>query len=426
MTTHTDVTIKDLADIVGPDAVWPASLPDAIDGVQASFVVEPSTATQAAEVLRLARGANLAVAPRGQGTMMGWGNPPTRVDLVVSTRRLSRVLEHAAGDLVVRVEAGATLAVLQQELTARGQWLALDPPERDATVGGIIATNAFGPRRLRNGTARDLLIGFTYVLPDGTVATAGGKVVKNVAGYDLGKLFCGSLGTLGLIVEAIFRLHPLPTFQGIVTLHLDRREPAALVEAIQSVLNSSLVPSALLFAPGRAPTLSVMLEGIEPGVEAQIGAARDILARYGEVRRDRPEESGDRWRLAPPADVDGADAHAYVRVSSTLVDLAAVLEHVAASAARGLGVTVRGHGAPPTTYVSLIGDARGIVAAIEELRRRLEGLDAHAVVQQASLNVKQAVDVWGPVGDALPLMRRVKEMFDPTGSMNPGRFVGGL
>jgi glycolate oxidase FAD binding subunit len=161
--------------------------------------------------LKIATGAGLQVIPRGGATKMDWGNPPRSGELMLSTRRLNRVVEHAWGDMTATVEAGCTLQQLQQTLAEHGQRLALDPlwPEQ-ATIGGILATNDSGPLRIRFGSLRDLIIGITLALPDGTLAKSGGKVVKNVAGYDLPKLATGSLGTLGIITQAIFRLHPVP------------------------------------------------------------------------------------------------------------------------------------------------------------------------------------------------------------------------
>ena len=152
----------------------------------------------------------VAVAPRGNGTKIGWGAPPSSLDLVVSFRRMNRVLEHASGDMTATVEPGCTVADFQRRLAEHGQRLAVDPlfPEQ-ATIGGILASNDSGSLRVRFGSLRDLLIGVTLALPDGTLARSGGKVVKNVAGYDLPKLAIGSLGTLGIITQAIFRLHPL-------------------------------------------------------------------------------------------------------------------------------------------------------------------------------------------------------------------------
>ncbi len=240
------VTLAALQDIAGRDYARGAAEGDAIGGVRPRFVVEPGSVEEVSALLWLAHHAGLAVAPRGGGTTLGWGATPRRLDLILSTARLDRVLEHAAGDLVARAEAGVTLETLQAAAGAAGQRLALDPPDAGATLGGIVAANPSGPLRLRYGTVRDLLIGVTVVLADGTVAKAGGKVVKNVAGYDLCKLFTGSLGTLGIVVETIWRLHPLPAARRTVAVAL--ASPEAAGAAVQDLLHapgSSLVLDAL-------------------------------------------------------------------------------------------------------------------------------------------------------------------------------------
>ena len=198
----------------------PAS--DAIAGVVPSFVAFPASTDEASALLRVAAAHQLAVVARGAGTGLGWGAPPTSADLVIDLQAMDQVLEHAAGDLVARVQAGVTMGHLASVLASAGQELAIDAPA-DATVGGVVATGTAGPRRLRYGTPRDLLIGITVVRADGEVAHSGGKVVKNVAGYDLGKLFCGSAGTLGLITEATFRLHPRPAAVAYLTAEFGRR-----------------------------------------------------------------------------------------------------------------------------------------------------------------------------------------------------------
>ena len=201
----------DVREIVTAKHVRTASASDAVAGVRSSIVVEPGTEQELAKVLKLANAVRLAVIPRGGGTKLEWGNRPERADVILSTSRLNRVIEHAWADLTVSVEAGCTIGKLQETLAKHGQRLALDVlwPER-ATVGGVLSTNDSGALRLRFGSLRDLVIGVTLALADGTVASSGGKVVKNVAGYDLPKLVTGALGTLGIITRAICRLHPLP------------------------------------------------------------------------------------------------------------------------------------------------------------------------------------------------------------------------
>ncbi|HXO43391.1 MAG TPA: FAD-binding oxidoreductase, partial [Thermoanaerobaculia bacterium] len=293
---------SELAAVLGEEHLRAATAADAVDGVAPRMVAEPGTAEELARCLRWARGAGLKVTPRGGGTKLGWGNPPAACDLLLSTARLDRVREHAWADMTVIADAGCRVADLQRALAEHGQHLALDPlwPER-ATLGGILSTNDSGTLRLRYGSLRDLVIGITVALPDGTLARSGGKVVKNVAGYDLAKLFTGALGTLGVIVEAIFRLHPLPrqtrslTFSGT---------PAALNQLLLSILASRLTPTGLQLraAPGGAQ-LDVRFDGTAAGIQAQVNQIDQI---YQVDQVDQIDQGGQvRQRAAPvsaPAD----------------------------------------------------------------------------------------------------------------------------
>jgi glycolate oxidase FAD binding subunit len=235
---------QQLAGIVGGQNLRTAAEADRVCGLLPRFIVEPETEQQLAAVLALANEAGLALIPRGGGTKLDWGNPPSSADIILSSARLNRVLEHAWADLTVAVEAGCTIAVLQETLAKHGQRLAVDVlwPER-ATVGGILSTADSGALRLRFGALRDLIIGITLALPDGTLASSGGKVVKNVAGYDLPKLATGALGTLGVITRAVFRLHPLPwmasTMTSVTCLASESRRLFA------QILDSQLAYSAL-------------------------------------------------------------------------------------------------------------------------------------------------------------------------------------
>jgi len=210
------------------DTRRPGGPDDAVGGVVPREAVRPDTVDQVAEVLRAAAADGRTVVPVGGRSKLTWARPPESCDLLLDLTGLDRVVEHVAGDLTVVAEAGVRLADLQAQLGRAGQLLALDPPEEGATLGGLVSANASGPRRLRYGTTRDLLIGITVVLADGTVAHAGGKVVKNVAGYDLGKLFTGAHGTLGVVASTTWRLHPVPPARRVVTLGLpDAAAPRA-------------------------------------------------------------------------------------------------------------------------------------------------------------------------------------------------------
>src|SRR5215204_3333528 len=244
MDTRTkNISLEDLQRIVGEDHAREAAPEDAIDGVKPSFVAEPGSVEETSELLRFAADEGLAVCPRGGGTKSSLGNPPRELDLVLSTARMVDVIEYVPGDQVVRVQAGIRLQDLQERLAESDQMLAIDPPEKGATIGGIVAANSSGPRRYRYGTIRDLIIGITVVLHDGTVAKAGSKVVKNVAGYDLSKLFTGSLGTLGIIATANFRLHPRP--EASRTVAVEVAGPQQAQAAAQAIVHSQVEATAV-------------------------------------------------------------------------------------------------------------------------------------------------------------------------------------
>ncbi len=415
-----NVSLEDLQGIVGEEHAREAAPEDAVDGATPSFVAEPGSVEEIAGLLKLASGAGLAVAPRGGGTKMHLGNPPRNLDLIVSTARMNGVLEHAAPDQVLRVQAGIGLEGLQERLSASNQMLAIDPPERGATVGGVVATNASGPLRLRYGTIRDLIIGITVVLPDGTVAKAGGKVVKNVAGYDLGKLFTGSLGTLGIIAEANFRLHPIPEVAKTVVVELESQQGAA--EAAQAIMHSQIVPSAVELRWGPSgKRLAVLVESIPGGIGAKAETAAFLLKPFGEVHT----EDGRAEILRLP---EAGENETIVKITAPPAELAGVLESVSRAAERrGLEVRMWGHAASGVTFAGLSGGGvealADFVGEMREIRARRGG---SVTLQRASVELKRRAGAWGYGGDALGLMRRVKEKFDPSGTMNPGRFVGGI
>src|ERR1700732_1311620 len=235
---------EDLRAIAGAEYLRAAGPVDGVAGIQPQMVLEPGSETELAAALRWADATGLGVVPRGGGTKTCWGNPPVRADLILSTARLNRVIEYAWADLTVSVEAGCTIQILQNALAEHGQRIAVDPlwPER-ATVGGILSTNESGSLRIRYGALRDLVIGVTIALPDGTLASSGGKVVKNVAGYDLPKLVTGAFGTLAVITRAVFRLHPLPRNSKTLSIFgCNLEEMQRLVLAVQ---NSKLAHTAL-------------------------------------------------------------------------------------------------------------------------------------------------------------------------------------
>jgi len=216
----------------------------AVDGMLPRFAIIPETVEQASQAVALANQQGLTLITRGGGSRLNLGGIPERFDVLLETTKMTRLLEHEAPDLTCHVEAGITLAELQAKLATKGQRLALDPPDaQQATIGGILASNASGPKRLRYGTARDMVIGLRVVQASGEIARSGGSVVKNVAGYDLNKLYIGSLGTLGIIVEANFKLQPLPINERTLILTFSNAEDA--LGTVIAVLGSLLTPSAI-------------------------------------------------------------------------------------------------------------------------------------------------------------------------------------
>ncbi len=345
--------------------VRPASDADAVGGVRPAAVAWPASTGEVAALLRAAAGLGLAVVARGTSTRLHWGNPPERCDLVIDTTGMDEVIEHAAGDLVATVQAGVRLDRLAAVLAAAGQRLALDPPG-GGTVGGVLATGAAGPLRLRYGTPRDLLIGITVVRADGTVAKSGGKVVKNVAGYDLGKLFAGSRGTLGLITQATFRLHPIPAEIAYVTA-----ECTAAVDACQALavaLESPAGPSAAEInwpAGGDPVRVCVALEGSQAGVAERAVALTGLLGR--DARPSVRPQPPSWWGAGPAAQRDGT----VLQVTFWPGDLGMVLAEIRAAAqAAGLDPAVGGSAAAGVLFVSLPPDLEpGAAAALVAVLR---------------------------------------------------------
>jgi len=382
-------------------------------GVVPAVVAAPRTVAEAAEVMRVAAELELAVVPRGGETRLEWGLPPERCDLLIDTTGLARVVEHAAGDLVVTVEAGVTLGRLAEVLAGAGQRLALDVPTPHSTVGGTVAAGVGGPSRLLHGSVRDLLIGVTMIRADGRIARSGGKVVKNVAGYDLGRLLAGSFGTLGLIVEASFRLHPLPGARAYVSGEFG--DVAQAHRAAQRVLHSPHVPSAIEVDTeiGGAVRLCVLLEGVPEGVAARAEAVADLLGAGARIADAPPPW----WGLYP----DGTTLIELTGPPTALPRIVGTLqEHRAAETvlrgSAGAGIWHVGLGsAEPQAVAKLLADLRGMLAP----------LPGGAVVRYAPQAVREEIDLWGPI-PALALMRRVKEQFDPGRRLSPGRFAGGI
>jgi glycolate oxidase FAD binding subunit len=395
---------------------------DTVDGVAAALVARPASTAETGELMRAAAGYGLTVVARGRGTKMSWGRPPERVDLVVDLSGMSAVLDHAAGDLIVDTQAGALLSDVQRTVGSAGQRLALDEPVPGSSVGGMLATNSSGPGRVGVGTARDLLIGCTVVRADGVVAKAGGRVVKNVAGYDLGKLMIGSFGTLAVLTEAVFRLHPVPPAHRFVTVPVATTADAGRL--VQDVVHSQVVPAAVEveWRSDGAGTVGVLLGGTAAGVEARAATTRQLLGAEAEAAEERPPG----WGVLPWHDpVAGGTG---LKLTCAISALAPVLDTARRAAAdAGVALVLRGSGGAGVLYGALPTDApvAAVAAVVARTRAVCTEHGGAVVVLEAPAAVRAAVDTWGPV-PAVDLMRRVKAQFDPERRLAPGRFVGGI
>ncbi len=389
---------------------------DAIVGVQPRVVYAPGTLDECAEVMAMAAHERMRVGFIGGGTAIGLGAAPTGLDAVVRTEQLARILEYAPADMVVVAEAGVTLAALQDAAKPHGQRLALDAPRPDrATLGGLVATGGFGPLRARYGTIRDLIIGVTLVRADGQVAHGGGKVVKNVAGFDLPKVACGSLGTLGLVAAAAFRLHPLP--EVTVTVVVPGITAETVVAIVGAARDAQLEPAAVVALSGAAGfDLGLRFEGFELGVQHQVARIVEVVGLAG----------------AGNPEILGADAaaalwrrHDAVRTGHpSRLRVAALPTRFPAVAAMVSGLGDLAWYA--TLGLGFIGGAIDDTAGVARARAQLVAEGGSLVVEAAGPALRAAVEPWGPPPPAFAIMQRLKQRFDPEGRLNPGRFVGGL
>jgi glycolate oxidase FAD binding subunit len=388
-----------------------------LKGCSAILDARPANFAAAASLLARASADGHTVRLRGGGTKLEWGAPRPESRIELCTGRLSHIVEHNTGDLTAVLEAGVRLADAQERFATSGQMLALDPPlatagssDPGATIGGIVATADSGPLRHRYGAPRDLVIGMTVALGDGTIATSGGKVIKNVAGYDLAKLFAGSFGTLGLILSVNVRLHPKPF--GTATALGASSDPVALAAAARALAAAPLELDALDIAwrAGRGGVLARCC-GLDPVKRAQRIAR--MLHDAGLEDVDATEADDALWerQRTGQRSQDGV----LVRVSARPGVLADVLR-----AAELCGGTVVGRAALGVSYVEVD------PPALEQVLASLP-TGARGVVLDAPAEVRSVIDPWGvQEGPALELMRRIKTRFDPAGACNPRVFVGGI
>ena len=438
--------------IVGESGVLPEteSASYTLDGCIPNAVVLPASVQEIQDVLQFAVEQNVSVIPAGAGTKLGIGNlRPQSPFLVVATKRLNSVLEYEPADLTVTVETGIRLAELQSELAKHRQYLALNPPYADrCTLGGIIATNTSGSLRLRHGTARNQVLGLKVVHANGTVVKSGGKVVKNVAGYDLNKLYIGAFGTLGIITEVALKLSPIPTRQAMLGAQFQDLQNA--VNTGLNIVRSQMLPMFVnLFINSdtrytetethgsdttekRKPTLVTGFGGDPETVTWQLAQCQEIMEQNGAMGVTTVEgESEHRLQetiqefSADNGETDRVIAKVNLKRTGIAEFAGQVIE---ASWHRDFQMmAMLGNGmlyitiplAPET-------DFQHLAEVLTQLRQSALAAQGNLIIETAPPELKQHIDVWGPVGDTLSLMKQVKAKFDAGGLLNPGRFVGSI
>jgi glycolate oxidase FAD binding subunit len=440
---------RTLSGIVGDDHVRAdgSASAFAVDGVVPRLVVSPGTQQEVEAVVAACGAAGAAMTPWGGGTSMGLGNPPARLDVVIRLDRLTRVVEFDDANLNVSAEAGVTLSRLQALLGEKGEFLPLDPPQPgSATVGGLVQSNASGPGRQLYGSARDWVLGLRVVLPTGERIRCGGKVIKNVSGYDMNKLFIGGFGTMGIVTEATFKLLPVPATRATVVGVF--RDVSQVKSVVARTLESFLLPEALEALDSRA------LESVEAGLGRSSVSGYGLfvsLAGSGETVdrqvKDFTKIFKDGNALATDtlgaADAERAwrtirDVHAPLKGRGVVVKIAVPIEETlnffaaaeklvsgfvgraAVTAHAGSGIVRAGFELEPGAPLPPLRDA------LAALRGEAEMAEGSLVLEAAPVALKRALDAWGRLRDGVAVTRRLKAELDPETVMNPGRFVGGI
>jgi glycolate oxidase FAD binding subunit len=442
LSSAADAIAQKLAAVLPPECIspydqwpqrWQGHLTAAYIGDAAPLLkVSPQTVQELAAAVALAHQTDWKLLIAGQGTKLSWGIPAKKIDFLLSTQHLNQLVDHAAGDMTVTAQAGMTFAALQTLLAKHNQWIPLDPVyPAQATLGGILATRDAGSLRHRYGGVRDLCLGLTFVRSDGQIAKAGGRVVKNVAGYDLMKLFAGSFGTLGIVTELTLRTYPLPERSGTV---LVRGDEGALAALAQDLKQSTLTPTAFDIWVGQDPasdalTLALRFQSLAESVLAQTDRVHEmarVLSLKAEVLSDGHD--ADWWAIAAAFLRESKEPDTVLCQIGVLPALAVSSLATLQQQAMQASVKLQGriHASSGVGQLRLTGTATDCRGLLGEFRSILEQSEGYLSVLDAPPHLKHNLEVWGYSGNALAAMRKLKEKFDPQGGLNPGRFVGGL
>ncbi len=423
-----------------------------VDGTRPKAILSPGTIEEVSKVVSLANEQRLSIIPMGNGTKMEMGGIPKKGDWILSTLRLNHITDSDCDNLTLSAESGMTLSEIQSQLgkIGRGYFLPLDPPfVEKATLGGIVATNSSGPRRLLYGTVRDLMIGARAVLPNGDVVTSGGKTVKNVSGYDLCKLLIGSYGTLGILCEMTFKLLPLPEKEATLVAPFPKLEEA--VQFGRHLLRSQYLPASMEILNGTAVKkiyppfahqelylVAIGLDGVSEAIDRQVSEMSEIAKEKGSLPPSvlQSESHASFWKAIRdfPAQLK-QEGKSFISLKSNFLisrygEVIARYEQMAK--ASGVECALICHAGNGVLYTYLFIDPKreeksgSIPSLIEEFSSVVRKYEGQLMVEFSPPDIKKKIDVWGGWRPDYEIMRRIKEKIDPQGILNPGRFVGGI
>lgn len=399
-----------------------------LGGMRPTKTLRPTSAAEAAHALAEARASGHAVVPWGSGTAQGMGALPDRFDICCLTSGMASILEYQPADLVVSVGGGITIAEVQAALRKHGQFVAIDGVHLNATIGGILATNRSGPSRLLYGTARDLVLGMTVALPNGDVVKSGGRVVKNVVGYDLNKLHIGALGTLGVICEVTVKVHPLPRAESSVVGRFMSIEAANTVAHALARSNLALravdVTTDLADPPAAFTTsVAVWCSGWPASVARQV---REVVGALGAASASSIDTLSGDDHAALRERVEARRARPHRVKISVLPDKLGEVQFDVARALREAGTADGTWVARAGVGVAHVGIATLDAALLSELRLIAETAGGTCITEASPDVLRTSEQSWGRRRDDFRIMLRIRDEFDPSRTLNPGRFVGGL
>ncbi len=412
---------------------------DHLLGNGGSISVYPQSEEEIVNLLSYANQSGQTVSIVGAGTKRGYGGLAESADILLSLKKYNGIVEHIQGDMTVTVKAGTCFGDLQEYLADYNQRLAIDPfSPQSSTIGGIIAANDSGPKRLGYGSARDSVIGLRVVYPDGTLIRTGGKVVKNVAGYDMNKLFIGSMGTLGVLSEVTLKLRPLPKYESLVLLSFPEDDSEQIRQFSIQLLDSMLEPVTLeLLNPSLAgrltgsynKTLAIAFEDVESSVLYQENVLRDMKPDTADFKVLSEEETRAFWKklYENPINESSEELTASVKIGVVNMDVLHIIEETTQlESPRRLTIQAHGGLGHGLCRAVIKGEERLVTDAMIQLRSKAEESGGYATVTHLPYKQRKQIDIWGEKPPSFFLMERIKKTVDPNGILNPQRFLGGI